>query len=132
MEQGKIAEAKSMLTGNCKQWQISIGRFNLSIIRFGTNRNVQFEQVSDICFSYTEVLLNLAECESRLGNSAQAENYLNQVMTANIGSPAYSSNASLSSSAFTTRTSDEFINRLANVWQSELKRDRYLFCFPKA
>ena len=42
------------------------------------------DRVSDICFSYTEVLLNLAECESRLGNSAQAENYLNQVMTADV------------------------------------------------
>ena len=52
-------------------------------------------------------------------------------MTANIGSPAYSSNASLSSSAFTTRTSDEFIHRLANVWQSELRGTGTYFAFLK-
>lgn len=131
MEQGKIAEAKSMLTGIVNSGRYQLGDLIYQLSASGTNRNVQFEQVSDICFSYTEVLLNLAECESRLGNSAQAENYLNQVMTANIGSPAYSSNASLSSSAFTTRTSDEFINRLANVWQSELRGTGTYFAFLK-
>mgnify|MGYP000070134382 FL=1 len=131
MEQGKIAEAKSMLTGIVNSGRYQLGDLIYQLPASGTNRNVQFEQVSDICFSYTEVLLNLAECESRLGNSAQAENYLNQVMTANIGSPAYSSNASLSSSAFTTRTSDEFINRLANVWQSELRGTGTYFAFLK-
>ena len=131
MEQGKIAEAKSMLTGIVNSGRYQLGDLIYQLPASGTNRNVQFEQVSDICFSYTEVLLNLAECESRLGNSAQAENYLNQVMTANIGSPAYSSNASLSSSAFTTRTSDEFINRLANVWQSELRGTGTSFAFLK-
>lgn len=131
MEQGKIAEAKSMLTGIVNSGRYQLGDLIYQLPASGTNRNVQFEQVSDICFSYTEVLLNLAECESRLGNSAQAENYLNQVMTANMGSPAYSSNASLSSSAFTTRTSDEFINRLANVWQSELRGTGTYFAFLK-
>lgn len=131
MEQGKIAEAKSMLTGIVNSGRYQLGDLIYQLPASGTNRNVQFEQVSDICFSYTEVLLNLAECESRLGNSAQAENYLNQVMTANIGSPAYSSNASLSSSAFTTRTSDEFIHRLANVWQSELRGTGTYFAFLK-
>ena len=131
MEQGKIAEAKSMLTGIVNSGRYQLGDLIYQLPASGTNRNVQFEQVSDICFSYTEVLLSLAECESRLGNSAQAENYLNQVMTANIGSPAYSSNASLSSSAFTTRTSDEFINRLANVWQSELRGTGTYFAFLK-
>jgi hypothetical protein len=131
MEQGKIAEAKSMLTGIVNSGRYQLGDLIYQLSASGTNRNVQFEQVSDICFSYTEVLLNLAECESRLGNSAQAENYLNQVMTANMGSPAYSSNASLSSSAFTTRTSDEFINRLANVWQSELRGTGTYFAFLK-
>ena len=131
MEQGKITEAKSMLTGIVISGRYQLGDLIYQLPASGTNRNVQFEQVSDICFSYTEVLLNLAECESRLGNSAQAENYLNQVMTANIGSPAYSSNASLSSSAFTTRTSDEFINRLANVWQSELRGTGTYFAFLK-
>ena len=127
MEQGKIAEAKSMLTGIVNSGRYQLGDLIYQLPASGTNRNVQFEQVSDICFSYTEVLLNLAECESRLGNSA----HLNQVMTANIGSPAYSSNASLSSSAFTTRTSDEFINRLANVWQSELRGTGTYFAFLK-
>lgn len=131
MEQGKIAEAKSMLTGIVNSGRYQLGDLIYQLPASGTNRNVQFEQVSDICFSYTEVLLNLAECESRLGNSAQAENYLNQVMTANIGSPAYSSNASLSSSAFTARTSDEFIHRLANVWQSELRGTGTYFAFLK-
>ena len=73
----------------------------------------------------------MAECESRLGNSAQAENYLNQVMTANIGSPAYPANVSPTSSAFTARTSDEFIHRLANVWQSELRGTGTYFAFLK-
>ena len=114
----------------------SCGRYQLGDLIYqlpasDTNRNAQFEQVSDICFSYTEVLLSLAECESRLGNFAQAENYLNQVMTANIGSPAYPSNVSLSSSVFTTRTSDEFIHRLANVWQSELRGTGTYFAFLK-
>lgn len=131
MEQGKITEAKSMLTGIVNSGRYQLGDLIYQLPASGTNRNAQFEQVSDICFSYTEVLLSLAECESRLGNSAQAENYLNQVMTANIGSPAYPSNVSLSSSAFTTRTSDEFINRLANVWQSELRGTGTYFAFLK-
>ena len=127
MEQGKITEAKSMLTGIVNSGRYQLGDLIYQLPASGTNRNAQFEQVSDICFSYTEVLLSLAECESRLGNSAQAENYLNQVMTANIGSPAYPSNVSLSSSVFTTRTSDEFIHRLANVWQSELRGTYFAF-----
>lgn len=131
MEQGKIAEAKSMLTGIVNSGRYQLGDLIYQLPASGTNRNVQFEQVSDICFSYTEVLLNLAECESRLGNSAQAENYLNQVMTANIGSPAYPANVSPTSSAFTTRTSDEFIHRLANVWQSELRGTGTYFAFLK-
>lgn len=129
MEQGKIAEAKSMLTGIVNSGRYQLGDLIYQLPASDTNRNVQFEQVSDICFSYTEVLLSLAECESRLGNSAQAENYLNQVMTANIGSPAYPSNVSLSSSAFTARTS--FIHRLANVWQSELRGTGTYFAFLK-
>ena len=52
-------------------------------------------------------------------------------MTANIGSRAYPSNVSLSSSVFTTRTSDEFIHRLANVWQSELRGTGTYFAFLK-
>ena len=131
MEQGKIAEAKSMLTGIVNSGRYQLGDLIYQLPASGTNRNVQFEQVSDICFSYTEVLLNLAECESRLGNSAQAENYLNQVMTANIGSPAYPANVSPTSSAFTARTSDEFIHRLANVWQSELRGTGTYFAFLK-
>lgn len=131
MEQGKIAEAKSMLTGIVNSGRYQLGDLIYQLPASGTNRNVQFEQVSDICFSYTEVLLSLAECESRLGNSAQAENYLNQVMTANIGSPAYPANVSPTSSAFTARTSDEFIHRLANVWQSELRGTGTYFAFLK-
>lgn len=131
MEQGKIAEAKSMLTGIVKSGRYQLGDLIYQLPASGTNRNVQFEQVSDICFSYTEVLLNLAECESRLGDFAQAENYLNQVMTANIGSPAYPANVSPTSSAFAARTSDEFIHRLANVWQSELRGTGTYFAFLK-
>ncbi len=131
MEQGKIAEAKSMLTGIVNSGRYQLGDLIYQLPASGTNRNVQFEQVSDICFSYTEVLLSLAECESRLGDSAQAENYLNQVMTANIGSPAYPANVSPTSSAFTARTSDEFIHRLANVWQSELRGTGTYFAFLK-
>ena len=131
MEQGKIAEAKSMLTGIVNSGRYQLGDLIYQLPASGTNRNVQFEQVSDICFSYTEVLLNLAECESRLGDFAQAENYLNQVMTANIGSPAYPANVSPTSSAFAARTSDEFIHRLANVWQSELRGTGTYFAFLK-
>ena len=126
MEQGKFAEAKSMLTGI-----VNSGRYQLGDLIYQFPVSDMYSDIQLICFSYTEVVLNLAECESRLGNSAQAENYLNQVMTANIGSPAYSSNVSLSSSAFTTRTSDEFINRLANVWQSELRGTGTYFAFLK-
>lgn len=126
MEQGKFAEAKSMLTGI-----VNSGRYQLGDLIYQFPVSDMYSDIQLICFSYTEVVLNLAECESRLGNSAQAENYLNQVMTANIGSPAYSSNVSLSSSVFTTRTSDEFINRLANVWQSELRGTGTYFAFLK-
>lgn len=126
MEQGKFAEAKSMLTGI-----VNSGRYQLGDLIYQFPVSDMYSDIQLICFSYTEVVLNLAECESRLGNSAQAENYLNQVITANIGSPAYSSNVSLSSSAFTTRTSDEFINRLANVWQSELRGTGTYFAFLK-
>lgn len=126
MEQGKFAEAKSMLTGI-----VNSGRYQLGDLIYQFPVSNMYSDIQLICFSYTEVVLNLAECESRLGNSAQAENYLNQVITANIGSPAYSSNVSLSSSAFTTRTSDEFIKRLANVWQSELRGTGTYFAFLK-
>lgn len=126
MEQGKFAEAKSMLTGI-----VNSGRYQLGDLIYQFPVSDMYSDIQLICFSYTEVVLNLAECESRLGNSAQAENYLNQVITANIGSPAYSSNVSLSSSAFTTRTSDEFIKRLANVWQSELRGTGTYFAFLK-
>lgn len=126
MEQGKFAEAKSMLTGI-----VNSGRYQLGDLIYQFPVSDMYSDIQLICFSYTEVVLNLAECESRLGNSAQAENYLNQVMTANIGSPAYPANVSPTSSAFTTRTSDEFINRLANVWQSELRGTGTYFAFLK-
>lgn len=85
--------------------------------------------VQNICFSYTEALLLLAECEQRLGNLARAEEYLNQVATANIGSPAY--NSAVFSTAGGTHAADDFINRLADVWQTQLKGTGTYFAFLK-
>lgn len=69
MEQGKFAEAKSMLTGI-----VNSGRYQLGDLIYQFPVSDMYSDIQLICFSYTEVVLNLAECESRLGNSAQAEN----------------------------------------------------------
>ncbi|WP_300699661.1 tetratricopeptide repeat protein [Bacteroides sp.] len=94
VEQNQYAKAKDLLTEI-----VNSGRYKLDDMVYGmpepkpqTTRAAQsFESVSNICFSYVEVMLMLSECEYRLGNSARAEEYLNTVVAANVGTPAYSS-----------------------------------------
>ena len=60
-------------------------------------------------------------------NIARAEEYLNTVVIANVGTPAYPSNVELAK----TRSTDDFINRLADVWQIQLKGTGTYFAFMK-
>ena len=131
VEQNKYAEAKALLTEIVNSGKYKLGDMiyvmpNPNGTR--TPRGVQsFEYVSDICFSYVEVMLMLSECEKRLGNIARAEEYLNTVVIANVGTPAYPSNVELAK----TRSTDDFINRLADVWQIQLKGTGTYFAFMK-
>lgn len=131
VEQNKYAEAKALLTEIVNSGKYKLGDMiyvmpNPNGTR--TPRGVQsFEYVSDICFSYVEVMLMLSECEQRLGNIARAEEYLNTVVIANVGTPAYPSNVELAK----TRSADDFINRLADVWQIQLKGTGTYFAFMK-
>lgn len=131
VEQRKYNEAKDLLAEI-----VNSGRYRLGDLIYqlpapmDNNPSAQNTQyVQNICFSYTEALLLLAECEQRLGNLARAEEYLNQVATANIGSPAY--NSAPFSTAGGNRATDDFINRLADVWQVQLKGTGTYFAFLK-
>lgn len=127
MEQGEYAKAESLLTEVVNSGRYQIGDLVYQLPAPAQNTTVDAEMVSKICFSYSEVLLTLAECESRLGKSAQAEENLNRVVSANIGSPAYSSNVS----AAVGTSDDSFIGRLANAWQSQLRGTGTYFAFLK-
>lgn len=131
VEQHKYVQAKDLLAEI-----VNSGRYRLGDLIYQLpaaivpNLPVQQEPyVQNICFSYTEALLLLAECEQRLGNLARAEEYLNQVATANIGSPAY--NSAVFSTTGGTRAADDFTNRLADVWQAQLKGTGTYFAFLK-
>lgn len=131
VEQRKYNEAKDLLVEivNSARYQIGDLIYQLPA-SIASNFPVQQEPyVQNICFSYTEALLLLAECEQRLGNLARAEEYLNQVATANIGSPAY--NSAVFSTTGGTRAADDFTNRLADVWQAQLKGTGTYFAFLK-
>lgn len=131
VEQRKYNEAKDLLVEivNSARYQIGDLIYQLPA-SIASNFPVQQEPyVQNICFSYTEVLLLLAECEQRLGNLARAEEYLNQVAMAKIGSTAY--NSAAFSTADGTRATDDFTNRLADVWQVQLKGTGTYFAFLK-
>ena len=131
VEQRKYNEAKDLLAEI-----VNSGRYRLGDLIYqlpaaiASDFPVQQEPyVQNNCFSYTEALLLFAECEQHLGNLARAEEYLNQVATANIGSPAYTS--TVFSAAGGTRATDDFTNRLADVWQVQLKGTGTYFAFLK-
>ena len=137
-EQNKYAEAKALLAEIVNSGKYKLGEMIYRIIDPNgngtpTTRAAQTEYVSDICFPYAEVMLMLSECEYRLGNSAQAEEYLNKVVAANVGTPAYPSDwANDGNNAdIETRAADDFINRLADVWQIQLKGTGTYFAFMK-
>lgn len=127
MEQGEYAKAESLLAEVVNSGRYRLGDLVYQLPAPAQNTTVDAEMVSKICFSYSEVLLTLAECDSRLGKSAQAEEYLNSVVSANIGSPAYSSNVS----AIIGGSDGSFIGRLANAWQSQLRGTGTYFAFLK-
>lgn len=134
VELNQYAKAKDLLTEI-----VNSGRYKLGDMVYGmpepkpqTTRAAQnFESVSNICFSYVEVMLMLSECEYRLGNSARAEEYLNTVVAANVGTPAYLSDWGDNNVDIETRAADSFINRLADVWQVQLKGTGTYFAFMK-
>lgn len=64
--------------------------------------------------TYTEVLLSLAECAYRLGNEAEANNFLNKVLAKRSIQP-----------------SGNFISSLQKTWASELKGTGTYFAFLK-
>lgn len=129
VEQKKYAEAKSLLSEIVGSGRYQSGDLIHLISGPKYTRATQsIESVEDICFSYTEVMLMLSECEHRLGNSAQAEECLNRVVIANTGSPAYRGD---NVSNPETRSTDEFINRLADVWKIQLKGTGTYFAFMK-
>lgn len=127
MEQGEYAMAESLLAEVVNSGRYQLGDLVYQLPAPAQDITVDAEMVSKICFSFTEVLLTLAECESRLGKSAQAEEYLNKVVSANVGSPVYSSNVS----AVTGGSDGSFIGRLANAWQSQLRGTGTYFAFLK-
>lgn len=135
VEQNKYAEAKSLLAEI-----VDSGRYNLRELIYGipgpgtraTTANVELSAVSYICFTYSEAMLMLSECEYHLGNSAKAEECLNNVATANYGTPAYDSGWGEGSVIEPeTRSTNDFINRLADVWQIQLKGTGTYFAFMK-
>lgn len=92
------------------------------------------QEVENVCYSYVEVLLALAECEYRAGNRAQAEEYLEKVATASVGTPAYGGNGGWANGEVVdvpTRAADDFVTRLASVWRSQLKGTGTYFAFLK-
>lgn len=131
VELNKYAQAKELLAQIVNSGRYQIGDLIYQLpASMDPNLPVQQEPyVQNICFSYTEALLLLAECEQHLGNLARAEEYLNMVATANIGSPAY--NSAIFSAAGGSRATDDFTNRLADVWQVQLKGTGTYFAFLK-
>lgn len=114
METNRYTEAKDRLTELVHSGRYRIGDLIYRLPASLTNNNTPTEIVTDICFSYTEVLLSLAECEYHMNNYVQAEQYLNNVATSGApGSP------------------DTFITRLADAWKSNLKGTGTYFAFLK-
>lgn len=113
MEKDKFAEAKDRLTEIVQSGRYQLGDLIYRLPASLPNGNAQPVLETDIRFSYTEVLLNLAECEFRVNNYMRAEEYLNTVSAGNVGNP------------------DTFIKRLADAWQSNLKGTGTYFAFLK-
>ncbi len=98
MYQGKYAEAKSLLSEivNSNRYSLVSAINNLEIdcpeiiwsqphhsgiTRARANETTDVVVLNDKCIvkTYADVLLSLAECESKLGNDTKAKEYLNQV-----------------------------------------------------
>lgn len=129
VEQNKYAEAARLLTEivNSGRYQLDESIYQLPDPTKTTRAPQTIEYVSNICFSYAEVMLMLSECEHRLGNSVRAEEYLNAVVSANVGTPAYPYSIGLAK----TRAANDFIHRLADVWQAQLRGTGTYFAFMK-
>ena len=69
MEQEDWSKAKSMLAEVINSGRYQLGDLVYQLPAFQASSGNQNDMVANICFSYTEVLLNLAECEFRLGSS---------------------------------------------------------------
>lgn len=100
MYQGKYAEAKTLLSEivsgnryslvsavnnldiNCSEIIWSQPPYSQTRARTNETRSVEVYNNNCIIKTYADVLLSLAECESKLGNNAKANEYLNQVKSA--------------------------------------------------
>jgi tetratricopeptide (TPR) repeat protein len=100
MYQGKYAEAKTLLNeivssqryslvskhynleSDCSEIVWSLPPYVQTRARADENLDIVIDNNQCIIKTYADVLLSLAECESKLGNDAKANEYLNQVKTA--------------------------------------------------
>lgn len=110
MEKARFAEAKDRLTEIVHSGRYQSGDL---IFRLPASLASGTPPETAIRFSYTEVLLGLAECEFRVNNYMRAEEYLNTVSPGNVGNP------------------ETFIKRLADAWKSNLKGTGTYFAFLK-
>lgn len=99
MYQGKYAEAKALLNEivSSERYSLVSNLYNLepncseivwsqpsydSQTRASENMDIVIDNNRCIIKTYADVLLSLAECESKLGNDTKAKEYLNQVKSA--------------------------------------------------
>lgn len=99
MYQGKYAEAKALLNKivSIERYSLVSNLYNLepncseivwsqpsydSQTRASENMDIVIDNNRCIIKTYADVLLSLAECESKLGNESKAKEYLNQVKSA--------------------------------------------------
>lgn len=99
MYQGKYAEAKALLNKivSSERYSLVSNLYNLepncseivwsqpsydSQTRASENMDIVIDNNRCIIKTYADVLLSLAECESKLGNESKAKEYLNQVKSA--------------------------------------------------
>ena len=99
MYQGKYAEAKALLNEivSSERYSLVSNLYNLepncseivwsqpsydSQTRASENMDIVIDNNRCIIKTYADVLLSLAECESKLGNESKAKEYLNQVKSA--------------------------------------------------
>jgi hypothetical protein len=69
MEQGDWSKAKSMLAEVTNSGRYQLGDLVYQLPAFQASSGNQNDMVANICFSYTEVLLNLAEAALEVGDN---------------------------------------------------------------